>query len=448
MADQNTLRIGESRLGQLFDDDPATPLVTALLENDGNRITLRVPWERDGHGGPYRRWFSGSSIRWGDDPDQTRFKYRVPEILWFDDPRGPVALVGCRSLGSQSLVGGAGEGIVGVTFAVIGGRGDYRKINGLRTELPGLADWIGLRAVTSKVEQDSSGRVTAFELKASSPEALRLDRRMNMRVHANWRTSGAEADTTAVVEALQVETKVATPRRWEEHLALHQIVRDLLDVAAWELTPYSSLYMHRVDDPHTAMSGRIVGDQWVPVHTRSLRSSGDHPARREYLFRFDDIGVAGFRRWARLHKDFRRGLGPMLALLDLRSAHVETRIAQSGVALEAIGYSLALEAGASARTAGKEPHAKRLERIASELPTGALQDVIPDLAGWIAQSNDAYNGVKHANRVLPNPIDLLNAERENEIVFRAWVSTRIGLADNTLRQRLRSDHLAAPYKPA
>jgi hypothetical protein len=108
---------------------------------------------------------------------------------------------------------------------------------------------------------------------------------------------------------------------------------------------------------------------------------------------------------------------------------------------EAIAYVLALDAGCSDKQAAREPHVDRLGRIASGVP----EALMPHLDSWPQRSADAYNGVKHANRDLPDQLTMANVQRENCLVFRLWIARNIGVPTEVLARNLRTDRLARPY---
>lgn len=114
----NELLAGRTRLGSLIDGDERTPEITAMLENTGEEIHLVVPLKGMMGRDPYERWFTGTRINYGDDPDRKLFAYRPPRILMFHDVDGPVALVGCRARGFSSSFT-RGRGVVDVKFAVL-----------------------------------------------------------------------------------------------------------------------------------------------------------------------------------------------------------------------------------------------------------------------------------------------------------------------------------------
>ena len=62
-----------------------------------------------------------------------------------------------------------------------------------------------------------------------------------------------------------------------------------------------------------------------------------------------------------------------------------------------------------------------------------------DGSTWASNTIAAYNGLKHANRAEPEPIDVLNAWRESVIVARAWVAVELGIPIEDVKQRLAED---------
>ena len=103
-----------------------------MLQNTDEQIILTVPIKDSDDFDPYMRWF-GRGIHFGDDPDRTKFSYRPPRVLTFQDHHGSVVLVGCRAAGmSSDLTTGVGGGRIVLNFAILGGRSPrYESVNGL-----------------------------------------------------------------------------------------------------------------------------------------------------------------------------------------------------------------------------------------------------------------------------------------------------------------------------
>ncbi len=77
----------------------------------------------------------------------------------------------------------------------------------------------------------------------------------------------------------------------------------------------------------------------------------------------------------------------------------------------------------------------RFDRILED-----VGDTLPfDGPAWAKRTADVYNGLKHANRVAPDPVDVLNAWRESVMVVRAWVAVDLGVSIEDVKQRLAED---------
>lgn len=116
-------------------------------------------------------------------------------------------------------------------------------------------------------------------------------------------------------------------------------------------------------------------------------------------------------------------------------------LAQVGPGVEALGYELSRRDGLSRRKAGGINLANRLARIVTE-----VGDVRPfDGVDWATRLVRAYNGIKHANRDVPNLLDVLNAERECVLVVRTWCAFQLGVDRAVLRERVHQDAQSHPW---
>ncbi|MTG88372.1 hypothetical protein GJV82_05335, partial [Cellulosimicrobium sp. BIT-GX5] len=268
-ANDNALVVGKSRIGLMIDGLAETPRVAVKLERTPEKVEVTIPF-LDGHTDIYQYWFSGG-ILYADDPDRTKRRYEPPNSISFFDASGAVALIGSRVSGSTITLGGTnvGEGKLTFDYAVCGARlaRAYESINGLRSEVEGLGTWIGLRSLNAEREL-RDGRLASVNLRLQSPPAIRASRRLNAEFQSNWRYGpGTGPDETTITERMQVHTQVKRPVPWSEHLRVHVALRDLLRVAAWRELSFVSHEAQSSADPVRAMSGKAVGDQWLPVVT-------------------------------------------------------------------------------------------------------------------------------------------------------------------------------------
>ena len=160
------------------------------------------------------------------------------------------------------------------------------------------------------------------------------------------------------------------------------------------------------------------------------------------MFTFHDIGTVGVHRWRKMRTQYERAIQPFIGIADQENAFWRTRMVQSGIALEALGYQLAIDAGGNALNArGQLNYKVALGLVLDELKYNPLND--PE--DWKTRSSDCYMGVKHADRPMPDSLVLANTYRENLLIFRLWIASRLGVSATNLAARMSQDPHAADY---
>lgn len=438
----NTLVEGNARLGWLIDGNPGTAEIAVMLQDTGDQIVLTVPTKGMAREGSYDRWFM-PGVQFADDPDRTNHSYKPPRVLMFVDNDGAVVLVGCRAVGGRSNLN-AGLGRIVPNFAVLGGRNlMYAKVNGMRSELPGLAPWSGQRSVHTEPETDDAGRVQKVQVSLDSPPPVPLAHKMNLTMRPTWRTSYPDnIGTFAAHDVVELETTTKRPRPWSDHLEAHVAVRELLVLSAWRHLGFHHLYVNREDDPVRVASGESRGPRWGEVATHLLPKHEAWDQAPRFLFTFQDIGPTGIRRWLRLRTRFARAMQPLVGIADQRDAYWKTRMVQSGIALEALGYQIEVDQGGrNLDKRGQLAYMKALDAVLEELDFVPLDDV----DDWKQRSRDCYVSVKHPDNALPDSLELANTLRENLLVTRVWLATRLGCPKTTLERRCERDPLSKEY---
>lgn len=443
MAKENVLRPGHSRLGWLYDGNDDTPHIAVMLQNTKERIELSVPLRDFRHNDQFARWF-GQGIIYGDDPDRTRYHYQPPKTLLFVDPEGWVALVGCLAAGTKQTIPGAGIGYIVPNYAVLGGRSlKYDRLNGLRTEIPGLTQWTGLSSQEVAWEPDDDGLIKRVNVTLDSPPPVPLARTMNLTLEPTWSTSRLEPGRTfASHDIVYLQTRTKSPRSWHDHLYPHLRIRELLILSAWHLFGFSYVLAHRTDDPNRTLDGNPVNERWAQTATHALPKNQTMEQNPRYLFTLKDIGGAkGVRRWLTLRRQFQRAIQPVIAVRD-QKGFLETQILHTGTALEALGHQLGVEDGKS--STHQVVYLKALDRIIADLK----HNPIPDPDDWKDRSRESYMGVKHPDREVPDGLILADTLRENLLVIRIWIAGRLGVAPETLEKRLNLDPHTKRYVQA
>lgn len=415
------------RFGFIFDGIDESPHVAVQLTRTATGITMSLPW-LDDYNEMHERWFMQGAT-WGDDPDGTKFQYQVPTSIVFVDPSGPIALVGCRAAGYNSnMVFGVGVGRASVQFAVLGARdaAAYDSINGLRSELEGLGTWVGLRSLSQERELDEQGKLSVATMRLDSPQPIVISHSPRLEIRPAYRYGpGEHPDETVIKERMLVQTSSRKPDDWWKHLDHHFALRDLVRLASWRRLNFLSHEAMRNDDPMRTLDGRSHGREWRTVAT-SLTGQVSEPSKLnhfDFTFHYGDVSKAGITRWLEFHRNEPRIVQPIMKLLDLEGASLETHLAQMGIGLEALGYWTALKTGVPKRVAKEEALEARLTRIVNDLRI----DLPLNAAEYASTIATAYNSVKHANRNLPPSKTLYRAYRMGIQLFRVWAMDLLGV---------------------
>lgn len=441
----NTLDSRHTRIGFLSGGGIQDSNLVADLRLTDHGIIVRAPWNLSSRP-EHERWF-GDGIRWGDDPEKIKFQYNPPQQIDFQDPNGRIVLSGCHSRGSKrNPISQIGTGIIGVDYAILGATSaeNYSSINGFQSEIEGLGTWMNLRSLSIEHTSDADGRLKTVEMKLESPAEVRVHRNLNLKVVPSFQYDrGPRPDETVINERMYIESLVKRSRSWDDHLNLHIKMRDLLRISSWRQLNFLSHKATREDDPLRTLDGTGHGRVWYEVRTfRTKVAENLSEGSVDFLFSHSDLPKSGVSTWIKLHDSMRRGIDPIISLLDLENGTIDGAFAQIGIGLEALGYLIAIENGVSKKKAGDQTFENRLQNIWNDIKTHPPTDGTK----WIRDTTRLYNSVKHANRTAPIPTDLEENFWRSILVFRFWIAGRLGVSGNTILKSARMDQVAQAVK--
>ncbi|MFW2513881.1 hypothetical protein ACNI3K_08905 [Demequina sp. SO4-13] len=438
MASGNKLEVAQPRLGWLV-DGLDTEDRAVMLRDTGTAIELTVPTrgyqEPDGGHGD---WFAADSFITRIPAPPPRLE--MPSVLAFEDGDGAVALAGCQARSGSSGTHG-GHGVIRADYAIFGvGSLAYAQVNGMRTELPFLPQWMGRRNVHAEWTQQVTNRAGSLEVNVEPPELIRVARNLNLALRRGYRAKVSPVPGRTLFEDIvEVETRVSRPRAWDEHLAVHRAIADLLALAAWKPAGHHRMSAVIDRDPQRTMTGAGRGAPWREVATHRLPRQPYVEERQHFLFGFEDIGVAGLRRWLGMRRFFARGLDPVIALAQRPEQDLQTVVMQAGVAIEALGYLICRHEheGAHLNRWDQMPYAEAARHLVGE----CTSQPVPDADEWVQASSDAYRAVKHADNDMPDLEIVLTSALDSLSVVRYWVATRLGCSAERLEHARRLDPL-------
>ena len=448
---KNVLTCGEARIGWILDGIVDTPERSVMLQDTADRILLTVPFHADGFlrgdaaDDPYAKWFvpnlteiaPGVRAMSGDETAE------CPSSLIFRDPAGPVSLADCRVVSMVTVEpSGVSNGEVVANVAVIGGDSlSYGTVNGVRSELSGLFEWAnpGLLHIQMK-DGDNPTRQGSIHVERGGD--LRLADSLGLTLHSEAFITSDGRQSVKGVQFCALVTTDQDARSWEDHFAMHNAIRDLLTISAWEPIGFTSLEAYRDDDLVRLPDGRTV-DQWKTVVTHMVPPPSERPQHGyRFLVTLRDLGAQGVQKWL----DLRTELPEVVALLtQLRSGilpYLGTAVLNTGIALEYVATRLArLESG--------HPHLKTVKGRASRLESYKIglqvimdsfdHPIIRDPASWISDADDCYQAQKHPDRPEPHVQVRHDTYQRNLLILRAWLAKEIGLDETTIHTRLSYD---------
>lgn len=427
----NKLSAGTQRVGSLVDFDPKTPEVQVSLEHSDQGLFVTVPWTTGES--PYARWFLPES----DRPRASSGERHSPERVLFQDSHGSVLLTGCRVSGYHSQIFGGGSGTLRARSAIMGVSDDvdFSHPHGLESDISGLRAWLG-RSSWRETENCRGPGSVSFKT-AEVPDIVLGERNgVEIRLRLSWAIERENnGDRRVLYDYARCVTQSPTAASWDTHLKSHHAIRDLLSLSRWHDESCYEVRAYHVDDPLITLAGKTDRPQWRDVVVPQAHAREAPKGDRPHLFEYTELGDAGLLRWIELRDEYARALDPIISCQTLRNATENTLLAHCGPGVEALGYLLMLRDGASKNTAGSASLKTRLERILSD-----LGDCLPfDSERWVSSTCATYNGLKHANRTEPDPVDVLNAWRQCVLVTRAWVATELGIERQEIQRRLARD---------
>lgn len=431
----NKLLKGTRRTGDLYDTYKETPAVKVTLERSDSGINVTVAWSDPEV--PYAAWFmSDGSLLSGTEPHPEQKP--VPKRVLFHDSYGAVLLIRCWARGFHANFGGPGSGTLWARAAIMGVMEDkeFDRPNGVQTEMSGLREWLGVTSWEGRREVGDGTH--KYILSSLDTPTLKVGEHSGMALdfRSGWEVTHEEGtDRRVLLDLLRCTTRSDEPLDWDVHMQLHYAIRDLLVVSRWRDESCVAVRALREDDPIRTLDGVSHGEQWrevvVPDDERKPAPKGYLP----HLVQYQDIGVEGIGRWIALRDEFSRALDPIISSNSLRNATPQTRLAHTGPGVEALGYLLMLRDGVGPNKAAGATLKARFERILAD-----LGDCLPfDGPTWADQTVATYNALKHANRTLPDDVDVLTSWAESVMVVRAWVALELGIAMDVIKTRLAED---------
>lgn len=320
---------------------------------------------------------------------------------------------------------------------------DFAKVDGMDSEIDGLATWADMSAVSQSIEH--VGDHFAAVLRAENPDATEIGGEFGTSIHTSFtHHPDPVGNVFSISDVVSLRTTTAELRDWQEHVAVHRMFQDLLSLAFGKPAGAKMRSVKREDDQDRLGDGEtrrwwrgVYEPQFgrVSANIKPLDRRKDQP-----LFRLSDCDMVAVRSWIAGFETWSRPTWIAVSTMYQSHVTVESSLLQMGVALEALGYAIELDA---ARCRGETTSA-----ITSNYPT-LLRTVTDDIGfeherifgpggadQWRASFNAAFKGAKHADNPLPDPHVANDCRQQAMTLLRCWLAVRLGVAEQTIRDAL------------
>ena len=329
----------------------------------------------------------------------------------------------------------------------------HKNLHGL------MASWTGITSMIVKTNNDAEGLLESVQVELKRLSPVSISRKLNLAIHPLWEARQPRG-TFTTRERIMLGTMVKDARSWEDHLMVHGAVWDLVSIAAWRPFTVARLDVCRGDD--LVRTSRGTTERWSQVVTHRLPQYSDDKSRKpSFLFWYDNIGARGVKRWLRLREAYTDALDPFLSILRSDEPWSDANVVQIGIVLEKLGYLIDIKKnnGAHLNKQNQLSFMEALQVILDDMPvTPFVGDdesenevhenelSVDDTSdAWKRNIRAAYMGLKHADRTMPDSLDLINALRKSILVVRFWVAHQLGVHENVLKEGRKYDPLSKPF---
>lgn len=319
-----------------------------------------------------------------------------------------------------------------------GARGiDYSSVHGMSSTVDGLATWTGRVPVTQKVAfDDSSKRIDELTITAKNLDPLPLGGPLNLELttsytHSPYPKGGAYQISTA----LEVRTRNREAVDWGVHAQEHRMIQDLMCLAYGRPCLSHIGAVMREDDQELEPRDerRFWREAYEPGFGRSARGVVGLTDNDKPLFYFDDTDPAKVTAWLTGYALWSRPTWIAVTPLFHADLPVESRLLHVAVALESLGAAIAERDGKKA----PKTFEGLLKLVCNSLGF-APEKIVgkPSTAEWCREFNRTYKGVKHADNLLPDPLDAFQRAQEGLTLIRCWLGVELGVSSEVLLENL------------
>ena len=364
----------------------------------------------------------------------------LPQTLHYLDPVGHLVFCNCHGTGSSTSTNGMTIDRVRSSRIIHSANTecDYESVDGMCTELDGLAQWCGLSTVKTSVSwpKDNPGD-KSVTIEAMNKPSIELGGAFGISIGTSFTHSPTpKGNVYSLTDVVNVRTYTEHLKSWGEHAAIHRMMQDLMCLVYGKPCQLTLQSIKREDDQYGPLSEGDERRWWRNAYEPDLgrRMAEMKPLDRykdRPLFTLVDVDRDALRSWLDDYQLWSRPTGIAVSSMFQKGTVVEVQLLQIGVALEALGHSLWMEETSTDPTQrGRTPSYPELLELVTQ---AARFDELSlhkawDAAEWREEFNTAFKGAKHADNPMPDPLIAIDRAREGLKLIRYWLAIRLGVS--------------------
>lgn len=367
----------------------------------------------------------------------------IPEPLILRDGDGWLTLVEGYTVGaSASSLGHSLERLRYSRAIHAGAHGvDYVGVNGMTSEIDGLAKWTKRVPVTTELMLGEEGKgIDGVSIVAKNLDSLPLGGPLDLQLETAYSHDPTPKGGIFIIStALLVRTRSADLESWQTHQQTHRMMQDLMCLVYGKRCESRLLSVMREDDQERPPTDerRYWRDAYQPSFGRIVDAESQLQDKDDPLFYLDEARADLVAAWLSEYEYWSRPTWIAMSALFHRTLPVESRLLQVAVALEALGYAVAEKTNPDKHVSGRyETLLKSIFGFLGYEPIAVVGEG-GSRDSWCRAFNKAYKGVKHADNDLTEEREALTRAREGMVLIRCWLAAALGVPEELVTQRLR-----------
>lgn len=319
------MKLGDTAIGLVYDGIEENELLYGQMiidENYGPLLVVSFPDDIFGEKDPH--WWKQADV--------------IPEVLCFRSVEGSASFLDCVVIRRKRRFSGVSE-ITMRPATVIYDLVSKNKEGPLEatqvtSTIEYLGEWLDQGSMTTRLEQDGSGKAVAFEIRVETSPSKNLTlSNMNVELSTPWRGRSNHGQASIETNG-QISTNAKRPLPVDDHLNVHKRLRDFLVISTGKPVKISG---HK-------LNFEVESDSLEFTHFSTAReqfaAEHDVPRGVDHLIDFNEVVTSKLEAWLETDSSLAGKTGALIQLLEREHFTSTDRVIYAGMTAESLGKEL------------------------------------------------------------------------------------------------------------